>query len=515
MPRRTLSGVLAIALLIAGCGLGCDRKAPAAAAKNVIVMINDGAGWGAWQAAAYWQYGALEKTPYADFPVKYGMTTYSLNTLEKSAASGASPLGYNRDKAWDVTPTDGRKLPYAGYRYLAAGATDSAAAATALAAGVKTYNTAVNYDSSGRPAAFVTLTARKLGKATGVITTVPFSHATPAAFGTQNISRNNYHEIARRMLNSGHLDLIMGTGAPGYNVNGTACGNLAAGENDADCATPYRYLAEKDWNRLQSDALRPAGAAVPWRIIRDREEFEQLANGMLEYDGPLLGVPRVAQTLQQQREAGIVGRDGRNPSGDAFIATVPTLAMMSGGALRHLSANRNGFFLMIEGGATDWAANSGSCAAAGGGGSCAGKPEYGRLIEEAADFNAAVRTVTDWVEANSSWEETLLIITTDHDNSMPMGPDADGAVPFQQVVNNGKGVMPGISFRATGSHSNALVPLWAKGCGAEGFAARVRGSDAGFARHVGHNNGEYVDNTDVHAVIEAALRGREVRALPY
>ncbi|MGY2437453.1 hypothetical protein ACW4FQ_30410, partial [Escherichia coli] len=57
-------------------------------------------------------------------------------------------------------------------------------------------------------------------------------------------------------------------------------------------------------------------------------------------------------------------------------------------------------------------------------------------------------------------------ITTDHDNSMPMGPDAQN-VAFEPVRNNGRGHMPGMSFRPTGNHSNALVPLWAKGAGAE------------------------------------------------
>ena len=85
------------------------------------------------------------------------------------------------------------------------------------------------------------------------------------------------------------------------------------------------------------------------------------------------------------------------------------------------------------------------------------------------------------MEKHSSWNETLLIVTADHDNSMPMGPDAQ-TVPFQPVENRGRGRMPGISFRPTGEHSNALVPLWAMGAGAEGFERRIRGRDAGFAR---------------------------------
>ncbi|KAF1015209.1 MAG: hypothetical protein GAK31_02699 [Stenotrophomonas maltophilia] len=138
---------------------------------------------------------------------------------------------------------------------------------------------------------------------------------------------------------------------------------------------------------------------------------------------------------------------------------------------------------------------------------CGDEPEYGRLIEETADFNNAVAEVVRWIEANGGWERNLLIVTTDHDNSLPMGTDAD-RVAFAPLVNKGKGQLPGLTFRPTDNHSNALVPLWAKGAGADGFASRVRGTDAGYARHVGLNDGRYVDNTDVAAVIKVALQAR-------
>jgi Alkaline phosphatase len=262
--------------------------------------------------------------------------------------------------------------------------------------------------------------------------------------------------------------------------------------------------------------LTPAGASQPWKVIRSTDEFSQLASGALRYEGPLLGSPNVAPngTLQQGRQAAIVGKDAANPSGDAWIRTVPTLKTMTEGAIQHLSKNANGFFVMVEGGATDWSAHtSNACSGKGDWGNsynpnCVGV-EYGRLIEETADFNNAVSSVIEWVEKNSSWDETLLIVTTDHDNGMPMGPDAQKTA-FEAVINKGKGQMPGISFRPTGNHSNALVPLWAKGAGAEAFASRVRGTDAGYAKYVGLNDGKYIDNTDVFRVVKAALDGSAI-----
>lgn len=509
--HRRLAKIAAAALLLlaasACSSIAVDAERPPARASNVILMINDGAGWGAWDAAAYWQYGSREGAPYADFPVRYGVATFPLTTANAPTGVSTATVGYDPGRAWDTGPTAEPALPFAGYRYLARTPTDSAAAGTAMASGVKTYNNAINHDNHGRPVAFATLTARAVGKATGVVTSVPFSHATPAAFGAQNASREAYHAIARQMLSQGHLDLIMGTGLPGYNVNGTPCERLADGESAMGRDDPDEFVSAEDAAALAAGRLVPAGSAQAWRVIRDKAEFEAVAEGRPGHAGPLLGSPRIAKTLQQTRQARFTGQDPGNPSGDAYVATVPTLATMARGALRHLSAQSgDGLFLMIEGGATDWAAHTSHCGTQWSYGPCPPEPEYGRLIEETLDFNDAVAAVVEWIEANGGWERTLLIVTTDHDNSMPMGPDAQ-AQPYQPVVNHGRGRMPGISFRPTGDHSNALVPLWAKGAGAERFATRVRGVDPGYAAHVGLNDGAFIDNTDIAVVIEGVLRG--------
>lgn len=491
---------------------------PARAAKNVIVMINDGAGWGTWDAAAYWQYGRRDGPVYAQFPVKLAMTTFAMHDEKKPTGEDQPEHGYDPVAAWDRSPTGNDKLPFKGYEYLNEQATDSAAAGTALASGVKTYRRAINFDNHGRPLPFVTQLAREMGKYTGVVTSVPFSHATPAAFGAQQESRKQYHEIARQMLSQGTLNLIMGTGAPGYNVNGTDCGALAPRESDKGCEEPHEYLAASDWEKLQAGHFKPGGSEKPWQVIRDRQDFEALATDGKLPDAPLIGLPKVAGngTLQQGREARVLGRDSANPSGIAYVKTVPTLATMTQGALRYLGKAPQGFFLMVEGGATDWAAHTSD--------DCRGDNEWnarynpectgvqlGQLIEETQDFNTAVAAVVDWIEKNSSWDESLLIVTSDHDNSMPMGADAQTQA-FSPVRNHGKGRMPGVSFRPTGDHSNALVPLWAKGVGAEGFFSRVRGRDEAYVRYVGLSDGRYVDNTDVHAVARAALRGEAVHS---
>jgi len=500
-PKCAPLAALFVAVFGFALSLAVSASASPEGPKNVIVMINDGAGWGTWDATAYWQYGSREALPYADF-LHYGMTTYPLNTSRVPTRDPASLVGYDPDQAWDTTPIDNEVLPFVGYRYLATNPTDSAAAGTALSSGVKTYWTAVNTDNYGQPLVFSALVAKRTGRAAGVVTSVPFPHATPAAFAAQSLSRSNYRQIAHQMLTEGHLDVIMGTaGARGYDINGQPYKPMTTHEWAAVRKESLHYVVEDaDWELLEAGNYLAQGETHPWQLIRDKSAFDALAEGSLAPVGPLIGVPNVATTLQFSRNAAVVGEDSSNPSGVAYIESVPTLATMTTGALKHLARRSDvGFFLMIEGGATDWAAHTSAQPA----------PEYGRLIEETLDFNNAIQAVIDWVEANSSWDETLLIITTDHGNGAPFGPDAQ-TVPFQPVTNNGKGVMPGISFRKTGHHTNALVPLWIKGAGSEQFARRVRGVDPGYAKHVRWNDGSYVDNTDVAKVTMAVMEGREV-----
>lgn len=500
-------------LLVAGL-MGCQSVAPQQGAvasgrpKNVIVMINDGAGWGAWDAAAHWQYGSRRGAPYADFPQRYGVTTFPLNTSNQSTGDNTQSIGYDPLKAWDATPVPAADLPFAGYQYLAAVATDSAAAGTALSSGIKSYNNAINYDNHGAAVEFNTLLAKRLGMATGVVTTVPFSHATPAAFAAQNESRNHYHQIAHQMLSQGHMDLIMGTGGPGYSVNGEPCDRARSVGRAEGCDSPWEYVSEEDWQQLQAAATIGKNPQGPWRLVRTREDFVRLATGELRIDRPLVGVPEVASTLQQARQESVLGPDPAKPSGVKAIGTVPDLSTMTRGALAFLKRRSDqGLFLMVEGGATDWAAHTSACGTQWHYGECTDQPQYGRLIEESADFNDAVAAVVDWIQANGGWEETLLIVTTDHDNSMPLGGDAQRTA-FEPVIGSGRGNMPRMSFRPTGNHSNALVPLWAKGVGSERFGERVRGVDAGYRQYVGWNDGSYIDNTDVAEVVRMALEAR-------
>ena len=60
--------------------------------------------------------------------------------------------------------------------------TDSAAAATAIACGVKTKNHYSGVDPHGNPVYSSALAAKKAGRKVGIVSTVTITHATPAGF---------------------------------------------------------------------------------------------------------------------------------------------------------------------------------------------------------------------------------------------------------------------------------------------------------------------------------------------
>ena len=91
--------------------------------------------------------------------------------------------------------------------------TDSAAAATALATGVRTRNGSVGVDRRGEPVTSLLDHARRLGKATGLVTTSEVTDATPAAFGAHVTKRGRHRQIARQYVRSSRPDVVLGGGA--------------------------------------------------------------------------------------------------------------------------------------------------------------------------------------------------------------------------------------------------------------------------------------------------------------
>jgi alkaline phosphatase len=431
-------------LLLIGLALAVHAAVPRV--KNVIVMISDGCGFNQIAATGLYRNGATGQFLFEEFPVRLAMSTYSV-------AGSYDP-----------------KLAWVNFDYVRKAPTDSAAAATAMATGIKSYDAAIGVDVKGTPVTNILQRAEALGKSTGAITTVEFSHATPAGFVAHNPKRDDYEGIAREMLLRSATDVVMGCGHPGFDNDGKP---LAMPKD-------YRFVGGKDtWEALLAGTAGADadgnGTPDPWTLLQTREAFQALATSK-HPPTRVCGVAPAATTLQQAR-----GGDAKAvPYAVPLTATVPTLSEMALGTLNVLGQNRKGFVLMIEGGAIDWASHAN---------------QSGRVIEEESAFVAAVEAVAVWVKRHGGWKDTLLIVTGDHETGYLTGPGSNPV--WNPLQNNGVGVQPGMQWNS-GGHTNSLIPFFAKGAGSDLFLARADNTDP--------VRGRYLDNTSIAAVVFQALR---------
>jgi len=395
--------------------------AAAAAPRNVVLFVADGAGFLHFEAARSQEADPTGLQVYDGWPVRVAMCT---------APDGGA---YDPEQMW--------RDP----QYCDRDATDSAAAITAMTTGVRTSNGRLAVGPDGAPLVPLAQAMSAAGKATGVATTVPFVHATPAGFAVSHPDRGAYREIARLMLGGDALEVIMGAGHPWYDDDGRR-------RDVAD----YGWVGGAAlWDSLAAGRLG-GGAAGPWTLIDAREQFQALAAGPTPRR--VAGVPRARETLQEQR--------GGDPLAAPFVIPrrddVPTLAEMALAALNVLDEDPDGFCLLVEGGAVDWASHDG---------------RLGRMIEEMADFNRAVEAVIAALDERGLLAGTLVVVTADHECGHLVGP------------------VPAYAF-LTGEHTNALVPLFARGPGSEQLAARADLMDP--------VRGPYLDNGELGAVLAGA-----------
>jgi alkaline phosphatase len=457
---RSVIKVIAALLLIAPGGL--TQAGKPRVVKNIIVMIGDGMGFNQVWATDMFDKGTTGSQLFEKFPIHYAMSTY--------------PTGgdYDPAQAWS------------NFYYVIGGVTDSAAAATAMSTGRKTYDGGIGMIGADQAGAVrgrhAVEYAEAQGMATGVVSTNFFSDATPAGFVAHNVFRDNTYEIAQEMLGGSDVDVIMGAGHPDYDDNG----QYRPGGT-------YNYVGgQANWNALVNgtlsvkDADHNGLADDRWTMVESKEQFENLATTATP-PKRVCGVARVCHSLQWFRYDAR-GTDPANyredpPYAVALNTGVPTLVTMARGALNVLSQDPDGFFVMIEGGSIDWACHNN---------------QKGRLIEEVLDFDHAVEAVAAWVETHSNWQETLLIVTADHENGHLWGENSNPA--FDPLENYGVGHLPGMKYNAT-YHTNTLVPFFAKGPAAVEGMVRERANQADPVR------GLYLDNAELGQMLNGVIYG--------
>lgn len=236
--------------------------------------------------------------------------------------------------------------------------TDSAAAATAMSAGTKTYNNAIAVDKQKKEVKTVLEQAKKVGKATGLVATSEITHATPAAFGAHDISRKNMPQIADdyydEMINGEHkVDIMLGGGK--------------------------EYFERKDRNLVK--AFQKDG----YHYVTDKKSLVKAAQSNNQQ---ILGL------FSQGGMPKMIDRD----------ENMPSLKDMTETALTKLKSDKDGFFLMIEGSQIDWAGHANDITGA---------------MSEMRDFDLAFQSAINFAKKDCN---TLVIATADHSTGgMSMG----------------------------------------------------------------------------------------------
>jgi alkaline phosphatase len=230
------------------------------------------------------------------------------------------------------------------------GVTWSCAAATALACGYETYNGWVGMSPGpdGSPVARMNAleAAEAQGKATGLVTDVYIQDATPAGFSAHVPDRYMKDEIVAQQL-AQDIEVLFGA---------------AAGRDAA-----YQGVPGVTYSTSLKD-LQP--------YLDGKKRWPASLWGFYGYYSLVYNIDR--------EEDEVVGKE-------------PSLAQLTEASLGVLQQDRDGFFLMVEGGAIDWVSHYRDAAA---------------TALEVREFNEALEVAYEWAADHPG---TLLVVTSDHE----------------------------------------------------------------------------------------------------
>lgn len=361
--------------------------------------------------------------------------------------------------------------------------TDSSAAATAMARGVKAENMAVGMTSPDSTTVVPSILdiARKAGWSTGVVTDDSVTGATPASFLVEHKVRWEDAQIASKILGvlGPRADIVLGGGRKWF----------------AEATEPDAYGAPEQVAVVRETQKKREGSGIAffseWPAFADA-----LANGKLS--GPVLGT---FHSVEFPFYA-----DGPR---------APRIADMGVAAVRFLRAKGRPFFLMVEAGLPDKASHRGQ----------------------------AKRAVTEVLELDHLIEElrrnlpdrSLILVTTDHNtgglsiNGPPVSPRVRGDILLGKNPSTGSSILTW----ATGpggdlAHSNLREETVHDDRGSHSVSVSKQVSDPDYqqpaavaAKSALHTGGDvwllgegpgsesvngYLDNTDIFRLITSQIQ---------
>lgn len=329
--------------------------------------------------------------------------------------------------------------------------TDSAAAASAIATGVKTLNGCVAIGPNGARCTTALEVAKQTGRSVGLVSTCQITDATPAAFAAHVPLRASQSEIARQYIENSGVDVILGGGAvhwypfgerlPESMFHGGSRRGIGSAGNLVELARERGYEFVSDAASL-ADAVACRAGAKP---------------------APLLGLFAADELFVQSTE-------GLGGSYDPPIS----LAEMTSAAIDVLSRNPEGFFLMVEESAIDRMAHHNNAAL---------------TLKGVLELDRAVQVALAFAERSP---DTLIIVTADHEcGGLAVAGSLDQPYPYEPggglldtllagedgpfpVADSDYGFVVGW---ATTGHTSAPVPVTAMGPGAQGVQGFIENTD--------------------------------------
>uniref|UniRef100_A0A3B4A6W3 Alkaline phosphatase n=1 Tax=Periophthalmus magnuspinnatus TaxID=409849 RepID=A0A3B4A6W3_9GOBI len=297
---------------------------------------------------------------------------------------------------------------------------DSAATATAYLCGVKTnlntlgVNAAVRNgvckSQKGNEVTSILKWAKDSGKSVGVVTTTRVQHATPATTYAHSASRKWYSDadlpasakrdgctdIAAQLINNTDIDVIIGGGRKYMTPRGTK-----------DPEYPWDFLSrgKRQDGRNLIDEWQQKKIGKVAHYVWNRTDFDAVD-------------PETTDYLMALFEPGDLRFEAdRDPKMD------PSIVETTEKAIRILQKNKNGFFLLVEGGRIDQAHHDGR--------------GYMALHETVA-FDYAIAKALELTKE----EETLTVVTADHSQ-----PFIFNGYPFRGQSILGKSPLWAMDFK--------------------------------------------------------------------
>jgi len=224
--------------------------------------------------------------------------------------------------------------------------TDSAAAATAIACGEKTKNgrIAINQDNTKKLKS-IAYDVQEAGMKVGIVSSVPIDHATPACFYAQQENRGNYYDIATQLASS-KFNYFAGVSFLGARKN-----NLEGRPDPEDLAKKAGYTSFH--NQAGIDGIHSGMDKVLW----------------------LNDIPYAIDWKK----------------GDITLVDLVRKGI-------EVLENKNGFFMMVEGGKIDWTGHANDLAT---------------NVKETLAFDQAVQIAFKFYQQHP--QETLIVVTGDHE----------------------------------------------------------------------------------------------------